>query len=191
MARPRTRPTQPKEDDVHKMARSIIWGYARRNPWIGIDELAQEAALAALEARRSYDPEKGASEDTYANFAVRCRLYQFIRRQRVPVTAGSSNLAQKLDGLQRVGVKELYYLWADYDDRDRGIDMKRAAAAIRKLLDSMPEGDVAREVLLGEKKPREVAERRRLGVQRVRKIVREAKYIIGECEQIRELVCGE
>ena len=24
----------------------------------------------------------------------------------------------------------------------------------------------------------------------VRKIVREAKYIIGECEQIRELVCG-
>lgn len=70
---------------IEKLARAMH----SRNPHIPLDDLLQEARLAALGARAAYDPQRGDIEHLTAR-AVRNRLLRYVEREGAAVGAWQS-----------------------------------------------------------------------------------------------------
>ena len=56
---------------------NVVLAVARRHPWVDIDDLRQEAAIAVMFALDRYDPDKSANITSYVRTVVasRCRNY--------------------------------------------------------------------------------------------------------------------
>lgn len=161
-------------------SRRAVATYARRNPYLDIRDLAQEASLAALEAGRTWRT-GGASSDLYEAYAVAQRLSRFVAESRSPVHVPDHK--GKVDSEDRrryeeaamaprvpvtvagpAGSRDAHELvslaaeqWTHMEDR---LDAARAAAEVRRILDA--ESEAAKAVLLGEEKSASVAERMRM-----------------------------
>ena len=195
---------------MNKATHRIIWNYTKMNPFLGYAELRQEAEVARLEAAGTWQEGSLANLDTYTNRAIVLRLYIFTMRQRSPVSAGASRLARKLAGVVRV----CFHTGSESNVRggerrepalnrqsladctlgegsiERRLDMARASAAIRRLIDEQPDGWLAKDVLLGERKPREVADELGIKPRVVRRAVRLVKQALAEAPELRAYAEG-
>ncbi len=64
------------------MVRRLAWSVARRCPGlIPVDDLYGEGLLGLVEARRRYDPTRGAAFTTYAWSRIRGRMLDFLRKE--------------------------------------------------------------------------------------------------------------
>jgi hypothetical protein len=160
-------------------ARAAIRNYGAIHPWLR-DDLAQEAALAVLEARAKRPGEALAE----ATIAAR-ELYLFVAESNSPVHLpdhrdeawkwAASAEREPLE-VQRHGHDGEYasehrdvaavaaQQWRPLEDR---LDDARAMAEVRRILEA--EGEAAKAVLLAEEKPAAVAARLRLSRRQVYK----------------------
>lgn len=145
----------------------------RRNVWFDVQDLEQEAALASLEADFSYQPDRGASPDTWETRLVSSALSRLVAETRVPVSLPDyhgEELRKRTAGIGRVPV---FVKLEDGDEvehpamanvaRDEhrpmedSLDALRTIVRVRELLER--ESAAARAVLLEEEKPAAVAKR--------------------------------
>lgn len=172
-------------------SRVAIRNYASRNRWLPVEDLEQEAALAALEAGRVWKPDGGTSRELWEAWIVAQALSRLVAETRVPVSlpkhkgeswkeAAACRRAEVearpyyLEGTSEYATGEptgedpktlarlAFLAWIPMEDR---LDAERSAAELRRLMAGEPE--VARAVLLGEEKPAVVAERTGTPVARV------------------------
>lgn len=72
--------------DVLPVADAVARGYARRYPWMGGDDLAQEARAAVLAALRTFDGSRGVPLTAYARRAAARALWGHVNAARSPVS---------------------------------------------------------------------------------------------------------
>jgi hypothetical protein len=146
-------------------SRCAVANYARRNTWLSLDDLAQTAHLAAIEASRHWRADGGASPEWWEARIVAEALSRFVAEARVPVslpkskgsswtTAAASQRADLADDLP-----------ADAELIEDAIDTSRAVAEVRRIL--AEQSEAARAVLLAEEKSSAVARRLGVSVRRV------------------------
>ena len=156
-------------------SRCAVANYASRNPWIDLRELAQEASLAALEARRSWRPDGGTSHDLWEAWIVGQALSRFVAEARCPVSLPKrkgkpwleATSSQRLSLIVRssasgsccyVDAPEIAQKSVEqHEPLEDFLDLERAISKLRGVLSSASQS--AREVLLGEQKSAAVAER--------------------------------
>jgi hypothetical protein len=173
-----------------KLVQSMIRNYGNRYPTIQREDLEQEAALLSLEAQRYFKDDGPATWVTYINQASRFHFRNWTIMQIAPVTVGHNNVTEVVEmrtaKLPESGsdTPEPFKLTAKPEAQ---LDSLRAAKELRKLIDSLPHGSLARAVLLDEIKPAIVAKRNRVPVQIVYRAVVSAKQAIAESPQLRAL----
>ena len=161
-------------------SRAAIRNYAQRNPWLSLNDLSQEAAVAALEAGQRWRPDGGASRDWHEARIVALALARFVAEQRCPVSlpkhkgeswqAASATTRCALQVPSEGGEERenpaLARLAAEQCEplEDR-LDRERAHAEVRRIMAAQSEA--ARAVLLAEEKSAEVAQRMGLSVRDV------------------------
>ena len=162
--------------------------YGRLVAWLDVRELEQEAAVAMLEAKRTWRADGGANLATYQMRAIAIRLKRFVDRERSPVSA-SSNYLPNLRGLMRADVR---CLDTEADPCARGdghLDMQRAAEELHAIMAMQPAG--ARAVLLGEDKPAKVARDLGLPVATVYRQTQAARRSLSESPRLQALMVSD
>ena len=161
-------------------AHVAIRRYARRNPWIELGDLEQEAAVAALEAGPRWRPDGGTSRELWEAWIVGLALSRFVAETRVPVSLPK----RKGESWQAASAAKRSALWLiaedgefienpsvaraaveSFEPLEERLDRERAAAEVRRILDA--ESEAAKAVLLAEEKSAEVAKRLGLSVRQV------------------------
>lgn len=139
------------------ITRTAAW-YAARSWWASWEDLTQEGWVAALEARRTYVPSRGALSP-YLGTAVSYRLRSYLWAQSAPVT-GRKNHGPELRGMQRAPlsslsdreapdpaeVEEVERWWAELSEQ------------VRLVIRNGKHGDAAARWLLAGERPREIAD---------------------------------
>jgi len=161
-------------------SRCAVHGYARRNPFIDIRDLEQEAAVTAIEASRTWCPDGGSSREAWEAWKVGLVVSRFAAAARCPVSLPKAKRASwevasasKAVGLStpandvgcdenseadcdespetaRISVES----WQPIEER---LDRARALATAVELLEARH--PAARAVVLDDEKPAEVAAR--------------------------------
>jgi len=202
-------PSDIPPEDVMDMALAAALRYRRRCWWADVRDLQAEAALAMCSALRWARPEGDMRGYLWRVAVVACR--NALLRASAPVSAGKNNL-DALRGLRRAPVGE-----AEADRHvvvrgDAGGDVRirarprRAAAPpadetldraaweervrsrLRVVLQTVPDADAARAVLLEDRKPREVAEEAGVPVRSVYHATRKAREVIAQDLELYELI---
>jgi len=161
-------------------SRCAVRNFARMNPWISLDDLTQEAHLAALEAAKTWSPTGGASAEWYEARAVSLALSRLVSEMRVPVSLPKHHGSTREAALSAMGVclvsvsddgdevesAAVGHLSVEsYEALEDKLDRAQAAREVRRLMGE--ESASAQAVLLGEEKPESVARRLGEDVQRV------------------------
>lgn len=166
---------------------AIVRNYAALASWLEVQELRQQAELAKAETVRTWKP-GGAPLVACQNKAVTWALWRHMRLERSPiyVNLGHRAGAIALDGLCRVNLVAARGVPAAELPAEERVDRRHLANIITRMLALLPMGDLAGEVLLGERKPAEVAKERKLPVREVYQAVRDAKRSLGRNQRLRE-----
>lgn len=168
---------------LSRFARSLVAKFLRLAPWIEEQELTQVACLAALEARRHYKPDMGASLSTYQAAAIRYMLSHCLDRERAAPVQGT------LSAIRHTRRADLDSLNGQEDDRALpDLDLATARARLRAILQRAHPAATA--VLLEERKPAEVARAMRLPVGKVYQAVLYAKRAVVRDEGLRQLMAS-
>jgi DNA-directed RNA polymerase specialized sigma24 family protein len=164
--------------------------YGRLVAWLDARELEQEAAVAMLEAQRTWRAGGGANLATYQTRAVVFRLKRFVDRERSPVSA-STNYVPNLRGLVRADVRAIDDEIAPHTTLriEDHLDLQRAADELRAIMAMQSDG--AREVLLGETKPAQVAHDLGLPVATVYRQTQAARLALTESPRLRALMVSD
>jgi hypothetical protein len=171
--------------------RAVCANYARRASWLGARELQQEAAVAMVEAARTWMP-GGAPLGAYQAAAVAKRLGRVLASSRAPVSLHRTDSAAvgvpltRVDGTDTPDVAGVAATsWTSPDGR---LDLARAAEEVRRLL--WGQHPVAAAVLLEERAPAEVARELRVPARRVYDAVEAAKRALRGSRRLASL-CAE
>ncbi len=168
----------PHSCAVETLATKVARSYQRRVFWAELDDLKQEAALAALRAERTYDPQCGVPFDGYAWRACVLALRRWCWKASAPVAEAD----HKLHTLRGVYGMEL----TDYDsgaDTHAMLEEKDWVERVREQVDYLLDklgGDagVAARVIVLEDEPAEVARQLGLPVASVYRIVRRGRALL-------------
>ena len=150
-------------------SRAVIASYARRNAWCDIRDLEQEAHAAALTA----PPE-------WQHRAVALALSRFVVAAKLPVTVPAyapSRVWEIADSISSAPEDDCDEAAPSISPEEQ-LDLARAAARVRAILDEMSEA--ARLVLLEEEKSASVARRLGLSYRRVTDLTAAARAALRE-----------
>jgi DNA-directed RNA polymerase specialized sigma24 family protein len=142
------------EVELARVVNGVVKRYAARCWWADPDDLRQEAWIAAMEAHKGWNPEKGPI-GPYAHVAVRRAVAAFLLHETSPVSS-SWHERHNLVPLQRSGVDALEATasspeatWAD----ELLDDARWHVRVLARLLDLLgPEGENDLDLLVGETK---------------------------------------
>ena len=163
---------------------AIVRNYAHLCGWLEVQELRQQAELAKLEAIRTWKA-GGAPLEAWQAKAMTYSLWLYVRTARAQVYA-SRHCIHDLDACHRADLVSAHNAPAFGVPEEERIDRHRVKNLITRMLALLPRGDLAGEVLLGERKPAEVAETRRVPVREVYRAVRDAKRTLVKSRQLQE-----
>jgi hypothetical protein len=169
--------------------RALLNHYLRTCPWVDREDLQQEAALAELEAARQWK-DGGAPLDVCQRSATRQRLGRYVWAFRWPVTADRRRFDPAKHDLRKAPIAGLRATADQAPLADALLHSRRAAEMVRQAFALLAIGDVAAEVLLGERKPAEVAAARRVPVQMAYRAVRVARRALREDRHLQEFAEG-
>lgn len=164
-------------DEMASIARRAAARYARRCWWADKQELEQEAWVAMLRARKTFDPQVGVPFGGYAWRAVVVSLSSYLWRQSAPVSAGDRDL-EELAGIHRAPLEAAANV-AQALDVEELVDCVRRARLVRDVIDLHDEDGHARAVLLGERRPQEVARESAGDVSQVYRSTQRARSALG------------
>ena len=174
--------------DLGKLIEKSARWYAARSWWADIDDLRNEGWVAALEAERTYKPEKG-SKDNYLRRATWYRMRDFLWAQSAPVS-GRRGHGEVLRGVHRASVDALY----DHTTPDpvEMLEMEEWWAELREAVGQLvrtgKDGDIAARVLLDREKPGDIAKALEWPVHRVWRASSKARKRIGADIDLKEAV---
>jgi hypothetical protein len=165
---------------------AIVRNYAALTPWLEVQELRQQAELAKAETSSTWKP-GGAPLVACQNKSVTWALWRHVRLERSPVHAnlGHREGVIALDSCSRVDLVAARNVSAQVLPVEEHVDRRHLANLITRMLALLPMGDLAGEVLLGERKPAEVAQERRVPVLAVYRAVRDAKRTLGRSQRLQ------
>ena len=166
---------------------AIVRNYAALTPWLEVQELRQQAELAKAEVARTWKP-GDAPLVACQNNAMKWALWRHVRLQRSPIYAnlGHRSGVAALDSCFRVDLVAARDMPAVGLPAEENVDRRHLHNLITRMLALLPMGDLAGEVLLGERKPAEVAKARKLPVREVYQAVKDAKRSLGRSQRLRE-----
>ena len=167
--------------------KAILNHYLWTCPWVDRDDLAQEAELAKLEAARHWKP-TGAPLEAYQATAMAHTLRRYTWDFRWPVYAPVRHLDLNRFDLRKVSLVKTGRMPGTDEPADVRLDSNRAVEMVRTALALLHCGDLAADVLLGERKPAEVARARRVPVAKVYRAARDAKRALRESKELRAFV---
>lgn len=200
---------------IAALAMRVAKRYARRVWWASIDDMAQDAALAMLEALPRYDTERGALEPYLQRvgvLAVRNALWKASAPVSTPTNPDRKD-TERLRGLHRISDAVLEW-GGDTELPDDGSGPRRIAPApleqayslpvaeeeliqhcvrsvLRTAIDMATKGShdlrLAEPVLADELTPAEVAAELSLPVERVYKAVQRARLAIATDKYVRKV----
>lgn len=145
-----------------KLARNAAKRFKKKCWWASGSDLEQQAWIAILEAERNFDLTVGVPLEGYAWRVIMKQLHGAVLRDSAPVSGPRHN-EKVLAGLYRVAVDgEVATTFVDESpnpeealgDRQREMLMHEM---VEEVLLGCPGGDLARRVLLGGERPRDVA----------------------------------
>ena len=150
------------EAAIQALARNVARSYARRAPWVALDDLVQEAHVAMLEAQRRgrFDPARG-KEAAYLCVAASRAVGNFVR-DHAPVKLPTRHFVAELTGIRRAS-REKFERWAERAGSDPREQLTsslwgdKARARLYELAGQLRLGGAGLRVLYGEK-PAQVAE---------------------------------
>lgn len=144
--------------DEERVVKQVASAYARRCWWAGLDDLKQEARVAVLEARKTFDPKRGTPFAAYARRACALALREWLWRESMPVSASSHCIkskagVQKLRGLQRAPVSELRHHLAAVPPTEAALDharwCRRVSGRLGEVIAAVDDAEMAALVLSG------------------------------------------
>jgi hypothetical protein len=163
---------------------AIVRNYSYLCGWLEVQELRQQAELAKLEAARTWKPGLAPLEALQAT-TMKYALLDYVIRARVPVYA-SRHCVAELDACERVDLLAAREVCDPVVPPEERIDHHRVKNLITRMLALLPRGNLAGEVLLGERKPAEVAVARKVPVRAIYQAVRDAKRTLARSRRLRE-----
>lgn len=170
-------------------SRAIVATYARLNGWLPLADIQQEAALAALEASATWREDGGTTLGLWVAWKVGLALSRYVAEVRCPTslpkakrenwheaaTARRAPLTSRADagaaGHDEPAAHDVDHVdvarvaaesWETAEER---IDRERAIARIRAIM--AEQAEAARQVLLADERPRDVARQLGLAVETV------------------------
>jgi hypothetical protein len=161
--------------DEERVVCQVASAYARRCWWASLDDLKQEARVAVLEARATFDSKRGVPFTAYARRACALALREWLWRESIPASASRNVItskagADKLRSIQRAPLTEVAGLSSSAQPADTALDHARWAARVvgrlAGLLVAVDDGALAAAVLAGAP-PCDVAASARVPVRRV------------------------
>lgn len=159
-------------NDVHRICQAAAAHYARRCWWAEVDDLRQEAYLAALRAQRTFQANVGVVAEAYVWRAVVLALAKYLWNQSSPVSGGSQN-PKLLKTQQRASGDELDWLLSIAPPVDEQVDELRWREAVHARVDALlrtPEHVLAARVVVDEMQAADVARETGLPVLRIYKL---------------------
>ena len=154
--------------------RVICNNYSARYWTLDRRDMEQEAVAAALEAERTWRPD-GAPLACYQARAAALAVRRYCARAACPVSGCSREPAtawqQKVVPLSEM---------TSVEEPDSHYWRRRVAAEIRRILYGLPDGRLAKMVLLDEYKPAEVAREERCKLRRVYRATSRAYQALAE-----------
>ena len=160
--------------------RVICNNYSARYWTIDRRDMEHEAVAAALEAERTWRPD-GAPLDCYQARAAALAVRRYCARAACPVS-GCSRAPATAWSFTAVP------LWEQHpgaDAPDSHYWRRQLAAEIRRILYGLPDGHLAKLVLLDEYKPAEVARQERCKLRRVYRATSRAYQALAESETLQ------
>lgn len=145
--------------DVIRIARAVAHRYANRCWWADVDDMTSEASVAVLQARKTWDPEVGVPFDGYAQRAAALRLHLYLWAQSSPVSGGLHDPHKHIAGVQRGEFNEEVHSEPSVDPAATLDEINwrlRVRRRIRALARDGRDGDLAVEVLVRGRTPKEV-----------------------------------
>jgi len=146
-------------EEVLRIAKAVAQRYANRCWWADVGDMVQEATVAIIVARRTWDPQVGVPFDGYAARAAALRVKDWLWRESSPVTGGLHDPRKNVAGVHAAELKDDV---APQPARDPGealdeIDWRlRVRRRLRALAGRTRDGDLAAEVLVRGRPPADV-----------------------------------
>jgi DNA-directed RNA polymerase specialized sigma24 family protein len=155
----------------------VVAKYAARLWWVDRNDLEQEAALCVLENQHRWKEGKGRNRGSFLGLLVARHLIKYVARghyaNEISTVDPDSLQTSEVDGADRSRCGIEFHL-----------DVARASREVRRLL--ADEDECAREVLLGEQKPSDVARSMGLDIRSVYRRTERARLALRGSHLLRE-----
>ena len=154
--------------ELTEVVRRVASRYQARCWWADLDDLKQEAWVAVLEAKETWDPNFGVPLHGYVWRAASRRLGNYLWEQSVPVSAWKRH-GNLLRGVKRASVEVLDHVEADPPGEAERVEQwwEDLSWEVAKVVRAGHNGDVAERILLGREKPADIAEELQWPVHRL------------------------
>lgn len=170
--------------EIDTLARNAARRARRGFPWAEQAELEQEARLFALGMLPGWDPAAGPLA-AYCWHACTAHLGTWLLQQSSPVSASATSTKRgRLKGMARVDVDENA---AGAGEPEADLRRSQVRALVTHALSSVPDAELAAQVLLEERTSAEVAQRTGVAVARVYRATWLAREALRACEALRDL----
>lgn len=155
--------------EVLRIARAVAHRYAQRCWWADLDDLTSVASVAVLDASRHWDPQVGVPFDGYAARAASNQVREHLWRESSPLSGGLHDPRKNIEGVTRTSldIQTEDGEWVPRPElatrADPGPELDdtqwrlRVRRRVRALARAVPDGDLARAVLLEGRAPSELA----------------------------------
>ncbi len=147
-------------DEVLRIAKAVARRYANRCWWADVDDMTNEASVAVLTAKRTWDPEVGVPFDGYAARAAALHLRTYLWRVSSPVSGGIHDPKKNIAGVHAGEFSEEHH--GVPVDQDPGLKLDevnwllKVRRRIRALARDGRDGELASEVLVRGRRPMDV-----------------------------------
>jgi RNA polymerase sigma factor (sigma-70 family) len=162
--------------EAEREAERVACAYKRRCWWAELADLRQEALLAVLRAKGSYDPDVGVPFEAYAERGAARALRGYCWRQSAPVSAPHQKM-HELAGLHRALLTEQLVddILTPEDEAEAHEWRAAVQARLRMLVESSRRVAIGLSSLYEEEHPRETAVRLGIPIQEVYGCIRAAR----------------
>jgi DNA-directed RNA polymerase specialized sigma24 family protein len=174
------------KDELSRTIERIARRYAMLCWWAEFEDLHQEAWVAALRAKQTWDPDRGVPLAGYAGRAVALSLLNYLWAIRSPVT-GRVNHGPLLLGTRKVSAEVLLEFEAPQESPEAAAWWGQVQEVMTEVILAGRGGQIAAHVLLGGHTYQQVARRFRVPVARVQAFTRTAKSRLRASSKVRAL----
>lgn len=147
-------------DEVLRIAKAVARRYANRCWWADVDDMTSEASLAVLTAKKTWDPEVGIPFDGYAARAAALHLRTYLWRESSPVTGGIHDPQKNIAGVHSGEFDEELHSSQHTADPGQRLDEAHWRLKVRRRIRALArdgrDGELAAEVLVRGRRPRDV-----------------------------------